>query len=92
MSGVRPGDRRVKCPSIYLAIRRGAAFIWGFVGGESPHIYILETIQLSREVRKIMRRVWPHEFFRIDFGQMLEEGKCQERINAANRRKCAVHF
>lgn len=31
-----------------------------------------------------MRRVWPHEFFRLDFDQMLEEGKRQEKIHTAN--------
>jgi hypothetical protein len=28
--------------------------------------------------------VWPHEFFRLDFDQMLEEGRRQEEINAVN--------
>ena len=37
-----------------------------------------------------MRRVWPHEFFRIDFDQMLEEGKRQERINVANKGEYAI--
>jgi len=32
-----------------------------------------------------MKRVWPHEFFRLDFDQMLEEGKRQEEIHTANR-------
>jgi len=31
-----------------------------------------------------MRRAWPHEFFRLDFDQMLEEGKRQEKIHTAN--------
>jgi len=31
-----------------------------------------------------MRRVWPHEFFRLDFDQMLEEGKRQKQIDTAN--------
>jgi len=31
-----------------------------------------------------MERVWPHEFFRLDFDQMLEEAKRQERIHTAN--------
>lgn len=31
-----------------------------------------------------MRRVWPHEFFRLDFDQMLEEGDRQEKIHTAN--------
>jgi hypothetical protein len=31
-----------------------------------------------------MRKVWPHEFFRLDFDQMLEEGKRQEKIHTAN--------
>jgi len=31
-----------------------------------------------------MRRVWPHEFFRLDFDQMLEEGKRQEAIHTSN--------
>jgi len=37
-----------------------------------------------------MRKVWPHEFFRIDFDQMLEEGKRQERVDAANRGEYAI--
>lgn len=32
-----------------------------------------------------MRTVLPHEFFRLDFDQMLEEGKRQENIHNANR-------
>jgi hypothetical protein len=31
-----------------------------------------------------MKRVWPHEFFRLDFDQMLEEGKRQEKIHPSN--------
>lgn len=30
------------------------------------------------------KRVWPHEFFRLDFDQMLDEGKRQEKIHSAN--------
>jgi hypothetical protein len=32
-----------------------------------------------------MKRVQPHEFFRLDFDQMLEEGKRQEEVNPVNR-------
>jgi hypothetical protein len=32
-----------------------------------------------------MKKVWPHEFFRLDFDQMLEEGRRQEEIHTANR-------
>jgi hypothetical protein len=32
-----------------------------------------------------MKRVWPHEFFRLDFDQMLEEGRRQEEIHIANK-------
>nr|MBN1228645.1 hypothetical protein [Anaerolineae bacterium] len=31
-----------------------------------------------------MKRVWPHEFFRLDFDQMLEVGRHQEKIHTAN--------
>jgi hypothetical protein len=32
-----------------------------------------------------MKTVWPHEFFRLDFDQMLEEGRRQEEINPVNK-------
>ena len=37
-----------------------------------------------------MRTVLPHEFFRLDFDQMLEEGKRQEKIHTANRGEYAL--
>ncbi len=37
-----------------------------------------------------MRRVWPHEFFRIDFDQMIEEAKRQEEIHSANKGEYAL--
>lgn len=32
-----------------------------------------------------MKKVLPHEYFRLDFDQMLEEGKRQEQIHSANQ-------
>lgn len=32
-----------------------------------------------------MKTVWPHEFFHLDFDQMLEEGKRQEEISPVNK-------
>jgi len=37
-----------------------------------------------------MKKVWPHEFFRLDFDAMLEEGKRQEAIHAANKGEHAL--
>lgn len=37
-----------------------------------------------------MRTVLPHAFFRLDFDQMLEEGKRQEKIHTANKGEYAL--
>jgi hypothetical protein len=37
-----------------------------------------------------MKRVWPHQFFRLDFDQMLKEGERQERIHTANKGEYAL--
>ena len=37
-----------------------------------------------------MREIWPHEFFRLDFDQMLEEGKRQEEIHTANKGEYSI--
>jgi len=37
-----------------------------------------------------MRTVLPHTFFRLDFDQMLEEGKRQEEIHPANKGEYAL--
>lgn len=37
-----------------------------------------------------MKTVWPHEFFRLDFDQMLEEGRRQEEIHPANKGEYAL--
>ena len=41
--------------------------------------------QQTQADRSTMLRVWPHELFRIDFDQILEQGKRQEEIHLANR-------
>lgn len=37
-----------------------------------------------------MKRVWPHQFFRLDFDQMLKEGERQEQIHTANKGEYAL--
>jgi len=53
----------------------------------------LETVsQLTYFVWEVVfvRTVLPHEFFRLDFDQILEEGKRQEKIHTANRGEYAL--
>ena len=37
-----------------------------------------------------MKRVWPHQFFRLDFDQILKEGERQEQIHTANKGEYAL--
>lgn len=37
-----------------------------------------------------MRTVWPHEFFRLEFDQILEEGRHQEAVHPANTGEYAL--